>query len=228
MIIALVLPQWGSASASISRAARLPHGGTFTGGMLAEIPGRVYMMEYCGGRVSLKQGHARGEHRVWPSGRIHGAEAMRRKKPCAGSTTVAVTLAVFLLFFTLITLYLFAAKYWRPPDPITSFGREIDQQFARTFLITGIVFVLSQLALGWVVFRFRDTGGRATFSHGNTTMEVLWTLATLVLFVGLGIYAERAWAEVHFRGAAPGALQIERSEERRVGKECRSRWSPYH
>ena len=23
-------------------------------------------------------------------------------------------------------------------------------------------------------------------------------------------------------------LQIRRSEERRVGKECRSRWSPYH
>ena len=23
-------------------------------------------------------------------------------------------------------------------------------------------------------------------------------------------------------------LQAERSEERRVGKECRSRWSPYH
>src|SRR2546430_4695541 len=24
------------------------------------------------------------------------------------------------------------------------------------------------------------------------------------------------------------ALRVERSEERRVGKECRSRWSPYH
>ena len=24
------------------------------------------------------------------------------------------------------------------------------------------------------------------------------------------------------------ATQVERSEERRVGKECRSRWSPYH
>ena len=23
-------------------------------------------------------------------------------------------------------------------------------------------------------------------------------------------------------------MQIRRSEERRVGKECRSRWSPYH
>jgi len=31
--------------------------------------------------------------------------------------------------------------------------------------------------------------------------------------------------------SAPGqlaALEAERSEERRVGKECRSRWSPYH
>ena len=26
----------------------------------------------------------------------------------------------------------------------------------------------------------------------------------------------------------PEPTQFERSEERRVGKECRSRWSPYH
>ena len=26
----------------------------------------------------------------------------------------------------------------------------------------------------------------------------------------------------------PEAAQVTRSEERRVGKECRSRWSPYH
>ena len=26
----------------------------------------------------------------------------------------------------------------------------------------------------------------------------------------------------------PGTTYIGRSEERRVGKECRSRWSPYH
>ena len=28
--------------------------------------------------------------------------------------------------------------------------------------------------------------------------------------------------------AAYGLLHVLRSEERRVGKECRSRWSPYH
>ena len=30
------------------------------------------------------------------------------------------------------------------------------------------------------------------------------------------------------KGAAIGAAVGTRSEERRVGKECRSRWSPYH
>src|SRR2546430_15988252 len=30
------------------------------------------------------------------------------------------------------------------------------------------------------------------------------------------------------RGRIPGGVMTPRSEERRVGKECRSRWSPYH
>src|SRR5256884_9658192 len=36
--------------------------------------------------------------------------------------------------------------------------------------------------------------------------------------------------KLHFPGARPGREELERtrSEERRVGKECRSRWSPYH
>src|SRR3712207_8709770 len=35
--------------------------------------------------------------------------------------------------------------------------------------------------------------------------------------------------EVHAGAAAPGGFGDDlRSEERRVGKECRSRWSPYH
>src|SRR2546426_8525772 len=31
-----------------------------------------------------------------------------------------------------------------------------------------------------------------------------------------------------FYGATPEEVRATRSEERRVGKECRSRWSPYH
>ncbi len=134
---------------------------------------------------------------------------MQRKNSRAGSSLVSVCLAIFLLLFTISTLYVFVRKTWWFPNPITSFGRDIDQQFHRTLIITGIVFILSQLGLAWAVFRYRDRGQRASHIEGNQVMEVLWTLATLVLFVGLGIYAERAWAEVHFRPASPGALQIE-------------------
>ena len=35
----------------------------------------------------------------------------------------------------------------------------------------------------------------------------------------------RSLSDIGFEGEIP---ETERSEERRVGKECRSRWSPYH
>src|SRR3712207_4804889 len=52
---------------------------------------------------------------------------------------------------------------------------------------------------------------------------------TLALFQQLrGVESERSFlrdAERFFSHLFPGVV---RSEERRVGKECRSRWSPYH
>src|SRR3989441_11228036 len=39
---------------------------------------------------------------------------------------------------------------------------------------------------------------------------------------------EPRWKQYAIRGLAPLLGLLARSEERRVGKECRSRWSPYH
>ena len=36
------------------------------------------------------------------------------------------------------------------------------------------------------------------------------------------------WTINPYRGCSHACLYCTRSEERRVGKECRSRWSPYH
>src|SRR6202161_4608102 len=126
-----------------------------------------------------------------------------------GSTSVALAFAVFLVLMTVVTVYFFMAKVWWFPAPINAIGHEIDAQFMRTLLITGIVFVAAQLGLAYAIFKFRDRGAKASYFEGNNTMEIVWTLATVVLFVGLGLYARNAWAEVHFMGAAPGALQIE-------------------
>jgi cytochrome c oxidase subunit 2 len=134
---------------------------------------------------------------------------MLSRRPERGSTSVALAFALFLVFMTVVTVYIFWAKIWWFPPAISDFGHEIDSQFARTFLITGVVFVAAQFGLAYAIFKFRDHGQKATYFEGNNTMEIVWTLATIVLFVGLGLYARNAWAEVHFMGAAPGALQIE-------------------
>ena len=44
----------------------------------------------------------------------------------------------------------------------------------------------------------------------------------------LVIEDERALCETIVRSLRRLAYSVDRSEERRVGKECRSRWSPYH
>ena len=134
---------------------------------------------------------------------------MLRKQRERGSTSLAMAMAVFIVFMTVVSVYIFMSKIWWFPPAITDFGHEIDDQFFRTFVITGVVFVLAQFGLAYAIYRFRDHGQKATYFEGNNTMEVVWTLATVVLFVGLGLYARSAWAQVHFIGAAPGALRIE-------------------
>jgi cytochrome c oxidase subunit 2 len=134
---------------------------------------------------------------------------MRRKKGEKGSAAIAFALATFLVIFTGVTVYLFVAKIWWFPPAITQFGTQIDAQFHRTLIITGITFVLAQLGLAYAIFQSRDRGQKASFFEGNAAMEFIWTLATVIMFVGLGLYGEHAWAEAHFQGAAPGALQLE-------------------
>jgi cytochrome c oxidase subunit II len=134
---------------------------------------------------------------------------MRRKSGEQGSAAAAFTLATFLVIFTIVTVYIFLAKIWWFPPAISDFGNQIDAQFHRTLIITGIVFVAAQLGLALAIFRSRDRGQKASFFEGNSAMEFIWTLATVIMFVGLGLYGEHAWAEAHFIGAAPGALQLE-------------------
>src|SRR2546430_9383043 len=48
-----------------------------------------------------------------------------------------------------------------------------------------------------------------------------------ILFVGVEAFVEKLPQQATVLRGAEG-ISVTRSEERRVGKECRSRWSPYH
>ena len=82
---------------------------------------------------------------------------------------------------------------------------------------------------GWLLMIF-SFGIVLMWKHlrGDTKMvQTIWLCMVLHHAVALlNVYVPDA-STFHCNGALLAALP-ERSEERRVGKECRSRWSPYH
>ena len=118
-------------------------------------------------------------------------------------------LAPIVWVFTLIICYFFIAKTWWFPGSISVHGAAYDAHFASTLIIVGVVFFLAQIALGYVIVRFRDDGRRATYSHGNNTLEVIWTSATAILFVGAVLSGMKIWAGVHLERAPENAIPIE-------------------
>jgi cytochrome c oxidase subunit II len=118
-------------------------------------------------------------------------------------------LAPVIWVLTVVIVYLFAAKTWWFPPPINQHGHLYDAQFMRTLIVVGVIFFLAQAALGYVIVRFRNDGGRARYSHGNNRLETLWTTATAVLFLGLVVMGTKIWAGVHFDEAPPDAIPVE-------------------
>jgi cytochrome c oxidase subunit 2 len=118
-------------------------------------------------------------------------------------------LAPIVWILTIAICVCFAGKFWWFPPPISAHGEAYDQQFAITLIVTGVIFFIAQMALGYAVFRYRDRGGRAEYSHGNNKLEALWTSAAAVLFVGLVLMGTRIWAGVHFEQAPPDALEVQ-------------------
>ena len=122
---------------------------------------------------------------------------------------MAFLLALVISLITLVSMYIFAAKTWWFPPLISEQRAAYDEQFMLTLVVTGIIFFFAQLGLCYAVFRYRDRGGRAHYSHGNTKMEIIWTSATAVLFVGLVLVGQHIWAQVHLQEAPADAVQIE-------------------
>ena len=62
----------------------------------------------------------------------------------------------------------------------------------------------------------------------ETTLDVTDLIYPLFIVPGEGIKKEIDTLPGQYHLSVDEAVKVARSEERRVGKECRSRWSPYH
>ncbi len=81
--------------------------------------------------------------------------------------------------------------------PASAHGKEIASLFNVTLFFTGIVFVLTHIALFWFSYKYRwQKGRKSVFFPHDTKLEIYWTAAPAVVMTFLVIKGLDAWNRV--------------------------------
>ena len=79
------------------------------------------------------------------------------------------------------------------PDPVSPNGKDIYDTYAGISVVAIVVFLGVELALLWVVLRYRRSRQPAGYVvpqvHGHTGLEIAWTLAPLVIVLAIAGYS---------------------------------------
>lgn len=71
-------------------------------------------------------------------------------------------------------------------------GVDVDNMLKITFIITGIVFVITQILLFWFAYKYQESDKRTAYYYPhNNRLEVLWTAVpaiVLTVMVGFGLF----------------------------------------
>jgi cytochrome c oxidase subunit 2 len=121
-------------------------------------------------------------------------------------------LAVIIWIITLLSVLLFVSGKWWFPEAISDHAPALDRQFMITIVVVGLSFTAAQDGLGWMVWKYRDTGksgDRAMYTHGSNRLEMLWTVITAFVFIALGVMGQSVWASLRLHDAPPGSYSVE-------------------
>lgn len=94
--------------------------------------------------------------------------------------------------------------------PHSDYGRAIDMIWDRLLLLGTIVFVLVEVGILYIVFRYRkrETDQRPPQTHGNVIIEIFWTLIPVFILLFIAVPTVRTIFKTQAKAVA-GALQIE-------------------
>jgi cytochrome c oxidase subunit 2 len=92
-------------------------------------------------------------------------------------------------------------------EPASEHGERIDTMIWITLVVTGIVFLITQVLLFWFAYKYQETDERKAFYYPhNNKLEVIWTVIpaiVLTVLVGFGLYY---WFQI--TGEAPKNAMI--------------------
>jgi cytochrome c oxidase subunit 2 len=81
-------------------------------------------------------------------------------------------------------------------------GSMIDKMFDTTLVVTGIVFVITHIALFWFAFRYKYKKGKSAYYYPeNNKLEMAWTIIPAIVLTVLVVMGIDAWYKI--TGPAP-------------------------
>jgi len=120
--------------------------------------------------------------------------------------------AVVVTIITVVSTALFLMHTWWLPVDISAHGPAIDRQLSETMLSSGVLFVLSQLALAVFAWRYGDRhDGRPVkaFPGGATPMVVFAAVLVGAEILALTLVGAKVWAGIFQTPPDPNSLQID-------------------
>lgn len=104
--------------------------------------------------------------------------------------------------------------HWLPAN-INGHGQVIDDLFLFILVLTGLIFIATNVALVWFMWKYDGARNAQppAFTHGSHTLEVVWSILPAAALVFIAIYQMNAWADAKLRRpmiAGPGGQLIEK------------------
>jgi cytochrome c oxidase subunit 2 len=122
-------------------------------------------------------------------------------------------IALLVLVFVVIGAPAYAVQrtsgLWWMPDVASKGGEQIDQLTYFIYYLTGAVFILTQVVYIYFLIKYRAKKGvRATYSHGDNRLELVWTAIPTAIFLGLWGYSNHMWWDVLHKDPPAGTMEV--------------------
>ncbi len=93
---------------------------------------------------------------------------------------------------------------WILPPGTSTFVSPVDSLYYMILVITGIAFVVTEVALVVFLIKYRARPGRrAHYTHGSMKAEVIWTAVPAIVVVMIGILSGGVWTTIRGRDSVP-------------------------
>ncbi len=83
------------------------------------------------------------------------------------------------------------------PENISAHGGEIDFLFTFIYYITSVTFFLVAACMVAFLILYRQKPGvQATYTHGNKTIEIIWTVIPAIILIVILFLSQASWAKL--------------------------------